>query len=41
MKRVAAPMLGGVGTALLMVLIVFPAIFAIWRGRQLNAHKGL
>lgn len=35
MKRVAAPMLGGVGTALLMVLIVFPAIFAFWRSRTL------
>jgi len=33
MKRIAAPMLGGIGTALIMVLIVFPAIFAIWRGR--------
>jgi Cu(I)/Ag(I) efflux system membrane protein CusA/SilA len=32
MKRIAAPMLGGIGTALFMVLIVFPAIFAIWRG---------
>jgi len=35
MKRIAAPMLGGIGTALFMVLIVFPAIFAIWRGRAL------
>ena len=33
MKRIAAPMLGGIGTALFMVLIVLPAIFAIWRGR--------
>ncbi len=35
MKRIAAPMLGGVVSALLMTLIVFPAIFAIWRGRRL------
>jgi copper/silver efflux system protein len=35
MKRIAAPMLGGVGSALLLVLIVFPAIFALWRGRSL------
>ncbi|MGH8176934.1 MAG: efflux RND transporter permease subunit [Steroidobacter sp.] len=34
MKRIAAPMLGGIATALLMVLVVFPAIFAIWRGRR-------
>ena len=39
MKRVAAPMLGGVGTALLMVLIVFPAIFAVWRGRGLTRSQ--
>lgn len=37
MKRVAAPMLGGVGTALLMVLVVFPAIFYIWRARKIEA----
>ena len=37
MKRIAAPMLGGVGSALLMVLIVFPAIFSIWRERALEA----
>jgi Cu(I)/Ag(I) efflux system membrane protein CusA/SilA len=35
MKRIAAPMLGGVVSALVMVLIVFPAIFALWRGRRL------
>ncbi len=33
MKRIAAPMLGGIGTALLTVLIAFPAVFSIWRGR--------
>jgi len=35
MKRIAAPMLGGVGSALIFVLIVFPAIFSFWRGRGL------
>jgi Cu(I)/Ag(I) efflux system membrane protein CusA/SilA len=35
MKRIAAPMLGGVGSALILVLIVFPAIFSFWRGRGL------
>ncbi len=35
MKRIAAPMLGGVGTALLLVLVVFPAVFSIWRGLKL------
>jgi Cu(I)/Ag(I) efflux system membrane protein CusA/SilA len=37
MKRIAAPMLGGVGSALILVLIVFPAIFSLWRGRGLPA----
>jgi Cu(I)/Ag(I) efflux system membrane protein CusA/SilA len=37
MKRIAAPMLGGVGSALLLVLIVFPAIFYFWRGHGLPA----
>ncbi|WP_022947084.1 efflux RND transporter permease subunit [Methylohalobius crimeensis] len=31
MQRIAAPMIGGVVSALVMVLIVFPAIFAIWK----------
>ncbi|MFZ5654535.1 MAG: efflux RND transporter permease subunit [Pseudomonadota bacterium] len=35
MKRIAAPMLGGVASALILVLIVFPAIFSFWRGRGL------
>ena len=35
MQRIAAPMLGGVGSALILVLIVFPAIFSFWRGRGL------
>lgn len=34
MKRIAAPMLGGVGSALILVLIVFPVIFSFWRGRR-------
>jgi Cu(I)/Ag(I) efflux system membrane protein CusA/SilA len=36
MKRIAAPMVGGVITALLTALIVFPAIFYLWRGHSLK-----
>jgi Cu(I)/Ag(I) efflux system membrane protein CusA/SilA len=36
MKRIAAPMIGGIFTSFLMELLVYPAIFAIWRGRQLD-----
>ncbi|MBD3609596.1 MAG: efflux RND transporter permease subunit, partial [Gammaproteobacteria bacterium] len=35
MKRIAAPMVGGIATALITVLVVFPALFAIWKERQL------
>ncbi len=38
MKRIAAPMIGGVGSALIMVLFVFPALFSIWRGSQLPSN---
>ena len=35
MKRIATPMIGGVVTSTLMELIVYPAIFFIWRSRRL------
>jgi Cu(I)/Ag(I) efflux system membrane protein CusA/SilA len=38
MKRIAAPMVGGVVSALIMVLVVFPAVFALWRGRGLKEN---
>lgn len=31
MKRIAAPMIGGIFTSFLMELIVYPAIYEIWR----------
>lgn len=31
MKRIATPMVGGTLTALLMVLLVFPALFVLWK----------
>jgi len=33
MKRLAAPMDGGVASARLLTLIVIPAIYVIWRWR--------
>ena len=35
MKRIAAPMVGGLVTSFLLELTVYPAIFAIWKGRGL------
>jgi Cu(I)/Ag(I) efflux system membrane protein CusA/SilA len=36
MKRIAAPMVGGLVTSFLLELTVYPAIFAIWKGRRLH-----
>ena len=35
MKRIAAPMVGGLVTSFVLELLVYPAIFAIWKGREL------
>jgi Cu(I)/Ag(I) efflux system membrane protein CusA/SilA len=35
MKRIAAPMIGGLVTSFLLELTVYPAVFAIWKGRGL------
>jgi Cu(I)/Ag(I) efflux system membrane protein CusA/SilA len=35
MKRIAVPMVGGVTTSFLMELLVYPAIYFVWRGWQL------
>src|SRR5215467_9785048 len=37
MKRIAAPMIGGIFTSFIMELLVYPAIYAIWRRRFLEA----
>ncbi len=36
MKRIAAPMVGGLATSFLLELTVYPAIFAMWKGRELK-----
>ena len=35
MKRIAAPMIGGMVTSTLLTLLVIPALYAIWRERHL------
>ncbi len=39
MKRVAAPMVGGLFTSFLMELLVYPAIFLLWRSRSLKKES--
>src|SRR5437588_10791473 len=35
MKRIAAPMIGGVVTSAILELLIYPVIFVIWRRRAL------
>jgi Cu(I)/Ag(I) efflux system membrane protein CusA/SilA len=35
MKRIAAPMVGGVLTSALLELLLYPAIYMVWKGRRL------
>jgi Cu(I)/Ag(I) efflux system membrane protein CusA/SilA len=35
MRRIAAPMIGGLATSFVLELTVYPALFAIWKGRHL------
>ena len=41
MKRIAAPMVGGLVTSFLLELTVYPAIFAIWKGRGLDDRQAV
>jgi copper/silver efflux system protein len=39
MKRIAAPMVGGLVTSFLLELTVYPALFALWKGRGLSREE--
>jgi Cu(I)/Ag(I) efflux system membrane protein CusA/SilA len=39
MKRIAAPMIGGVVTSAIMELAVYPAIYLLWKGRKLRGDE--
>jgi Cu(I)/Ag(I) efflux system membrane protein CusA/SilA len=36
MKRIAAPMVGGMVSATVLTLVVIPAVYALWRGLNLK-----
>ena len=36
MKRIAAPMVGGMVTSTILTLVVIPAVYSLWRERQLS-----
>src|SRR6266581_2302876 len=39
MKRIATPMIGGIVTSTIMELVVFPAIFFLWRLRRIKKSE--
>lgn len=40
MKRIAAPMVGGVITSTMLELIIYPVIYVLWRERELRKGAG-
>jgi Cu(I)/Ag(I) efflux system membrane protein CusA/SilA len=36
MKRIAAPMVGGIFTSFILELLVYPAIYELWRGKGIQ-----
>ena len=38
MKRIAAPMIGGILTSFLLELLVYPVIYEMWKSRSLNLN---
>ena len=38
MKRIAAPMLGGIFSSFALELLVYPAMFAIWKLYEMRKH---
>jgi len=41
MKRIAAPMIGGIFTSFILELVVYPAIYALWKWHfEVKKHSG-
>ena len=41
MRRIAAPMIGGIFTSFLMELLVYPVIYEIWKAREIRREGAL
>ena len=39
MKRIAAPMVGGIVTSFILELLVYPAVYAVWKERSLQRES--
>ena len=40
MKRIAAPMVGGMVSSTLLTLVVIPAIYSLWKEREVRRATG-
>jgi Cu(I)/Ag(I) efflux system membrane protein CusA/SilA len=40
MKRIAAPMIGGMVSSTVLTLVVIPAVYSLWKERQLATQTG-
>ena len=40
MKRIAAPMVGGIGTSAILELLIYPAIYLLWKQRDFRKTTG-
>ena len=41
LKRIAAPMVGGIFTSFLLELLVYPALYELWRRRSVDHGEAL
>jgi Cu(I)/Ag(I) efflux system membrane protein CusA/SilA len=41
MKRIAAPMVGGIVTSFLLELLVYPAVYALWKEKKQTTELNL
>ena len=41
MKRIAAPMIGGMVSSTILTLLVIPVLYALWRGWSLSTGRSL
>jgi Cu(I)/Ag(I) efflux system membrane protein CusA/SilA len=39
MKRIAAPMVGGVVTSTILELVIYPTIYMLWKGREFRKER--
>jgi len=39
MKRIAAPMVGGMISSTVLTLVVIPAVYSLWKEREVRSYR--